>query len=184
MSTRLIILGLLQEEGPMHGYEVKQRIKHEHMEEYADISYGAIYFALNKLANESFIEKIATKQKGKRPPHDIYQITDKGRDEFLRLLRESLTVVEKEVIPLMVGIRFMGALPHEELREYLIQRKEVFERELQELERTRTQVVKQHYHEHYTEIIKAFFDYFATRLQAELKWLQSVLDKLEKGLLP
>ncbi len=183
MSTKLILLGLLLEEGPMHGYEVRQRIKHEHMEEYADISYGAIYFALNKLAQGGFIEKLTTAQRGRRPPRDVYQITEKGKKEFLRLLRENLVKIEKRIAPLDIVIRFARALPPGELREHLQRRKELLRKELQSLEKEKAEALKSHQQESYLEIMKALFDHGLLRLESEIKWLEAVLEKLERGLL-
>ena len=85
MTVRLVILGLLRER-PLHGYEIKQIIE-EHMGDWTSVAFGSIYFALDKLAEERFVEKIAVEQKGNRPSRSVYQMTAAGRDEFLRLLR-------------------------------------------------------------------------------------------------
>jgi len=183
MSAKLIILGLLQE-GPMHGYEVKQRIEREEMAEWAGISYGAIYSALNKLARDGFVEKISTKQVGKRPSRDVYQITESGHDEFLRLLREALGAAEHRVIPIDVGIRFMGALPHAEAQALLRQHKETLEEVLAHHVEERAQIVARYEHAPYLEGICVLFDHGIFHLEAEVKWLGQVLDKLEQGLLP
>ena len=86
MSTRLVMLGLLRER-PLYGYEIKHIIE-EHMGDWTNIAFGSIYFALGKLAEEGFIEQVAVEQEGRRPSRSVYQITEEGRDEFLRLLRE------------------------------------------------------------------------------------------------
>ena len=62
MSTRLVILGLLRDR-PLYGYEIKHIIE-EHMGDWTSIAFGSIYFALNKLAEEDFIEKTGTTQEG------------------------------------------------------------------------------------------------------------------------
>lgn len=183
MSAKLIILGLLQE-GPMHGYEIKQRIKREEMAEWAGISYGAIYSALNKLARDGFVEKISTEQVGKRPSRDVYQITKSGHDEFLRLLQEALSVAEHRVTPIDVGIRFMGALPHAEAQALLRQHKETLEEVLAYHIEERTRIAAQHEHAPYLEGICTLFDHGIIHMQAEIEWLGEVLDKLERGLLP
>jgi Fe2+ or Zn2+ uptake regulation protein len=58
MSVKLVILGLLRER-PLYGYEIKQIIE-EHMGDWTSIAFGSIYFALDKLAKEGFVEKVAT----------------------------------------------------------------------------------------------------------------------------
>jgi DNA-binding PadR family transcriptional regulator len=86
MSTRLVILGLLRDQ-PLHGYEIKQIIE-EHMGDWTSIAFGSIYFALGKLSEEGLIEMAVTEKKGNRPSRSVYQITESGRSEFLRLLKE------------------------------------------------------------------------------------------------
>jgi len=180
MSTKLIILGLLQE-SPMHGYEIKQRIKREEMAEWAGVSYGAIYSALNKLARDGFVEKVSTEQVGNRPSRDVYQITKNGRGEFLRLLREALSVLEHRVPSIDVGIRFMGTLPHAEARALLRQHKETLEEVLTRHIEERIQSVAQYEHTPYLEGICVLFDHGIIHVQAEIEWLDQVLDKLERG---
>jgi DNA-binding PadR family transcriptional regulator len=183
MSAKLIILGLLQE-SPMHGYEVKQRIEREEMAEWAGISYGAIYSALNKLARDGFVEKIGTEQVGHRPSRDVYQITESGHDEFLRLLREALSMPEHRVSSIDVGIRFMGALPHAEGQALLRQHKETLEEVLAYHVKERSHIVAQYEHTPYLEGICVLFDHGIIHVRAEIEWLDQVLDKLRRGQLP
>ena len=183
MSAKMIILGLLQE-GPMYGYEIKQRIKHEAMAEWAGVSYGAIYSALNKLARDGFVEKVGTEQVGKRPSRDVYQVTESGREEFLRLLREVLSTAEYQVTPIDVGIRFMGALPQAEAQALLRQHKETLEEMLAYHFEERAQIAAQYEHTPFVEGICVLFDHGIAHLEAEIGWLGQVLDKLEQGLLP
>jgi DNA-binding PadR family transcriptional regulator len=182
MSAKLIILGLLQE-GPMHGYEVKQRIEREEMAEWAGISYGAIYSALNRLARDGFVEKAGTEQVGKRPSRDVYRVTESGHDEFLRLLREALSVAEHRISPIDVGTRFMGALPRAEAQALLRRHKETLEEVLAHHIQERARIVTGYEHTPYLEGICVLFDHGITHVQAEIKWLDQVLDKLERGLL-
>jgi len=183
MVAKLVILGLLRD-GPMHGYEIKRRIEHEEMAEWAGISYGAIYFALNELTKEGFVEQIGTQRVGRRPSRKIYRITERGREEFLVLLRQTLSMVENRIDPLDVGLRFMDALPRQELRSLLGLRKEKLKNIFALLAQERDQLVAQHREEPFLETICTIVDHGLAQLQAEIRWLTGVLDKLEKGLLP
>ena len=117
MSTRLVILGLLREQ-PLHGYEIKHIIE-EHMGDWTSIAFGSIYFALGKLSEEGLIKMVATEKTGNRPSRSIYQITEAGRAEFLRLLREVWNEPERQYFAIDVGLAFMNALPAEEIKGYL-----------------------------------------------------------------
>jgi DNA-binding PadR family transcriptional regulator len=113
MTVRLVILGLLRER-PLYGYEIKQIIE-EHMSNWTSIAFGSIYFALDKLAEEKFVEKVEIEQQGKRPSRSVYQIMDAGREEFLRLLRESWQQFEREYYPLDICLFFLDSLPLKEV---------------------------------------------------------------------
>jgi DNA-binding PadR family transcriptional regulator len=184
MLTRLIILGLLLEQGPMHGYQIKSRTEHEAMSEWAGISYRAIYFALKKLAEEGFVEKIGTEQVGKRPSRDVYQIIEEGQEEFLRLLRQTLGAVEYEATPVDIGVRFMSALPRQEGQALLEKRWDTLEHERQALTEEWAGFVQGHEGAPYFEGARVLFDHWLVRLEAELSWLRGVIEKLEQGLLP
>ena len=82
MSTRLVILGFLRGQ-PLYGYEIKQMIEHV-MGDWTNIAFGSIYYALGKLAEDRFVEKVGTEQEGGRPSRTVYQITDAGREGVIR----------------------------------------------------------------------------------------------------
>ena len=79
----MVLLGLLHDR-PLYGYEIKQLIE-AHMGDWTSIAFGSIYFALDKLAEDGLAEKVAVEQSGSRPSRSVYQITQTGKAEFLRL---------------------------------------------------------------------------------------------------
>ena len=177
MSTRLVILGLLMRERPLYGYEIKSIIE-EQMGDWTNIAFGSIYFALGKLADEGFVERVATEQEGKRPSRSIYQITDKGRDEFLRLLRQLWGGFDRQFFPFDIGLFFMNALPRDEILDYLDNRV------------TQLEMVLQHLDEHQTEemvndeipaLANAIFDHTRMHTQAELDWMKDLRGKVKTG---
>ncbi|MGB8213447.1 MAG: PadR family transcriptional regulator [Anaerolineales bacterium] len=176
MSTRLVILGLLRDQ-PLHGYEIKQIIE-EHMGDWTSIAFGSIYFALGKLSEEGLIEMVATEKQGNRPSRSIYQITDAGRMEFLRLLREVWSGVEREYFAIDVGLAFMNALPPEEIQGYLRQRVAQLEGILQFL--------GSHEQEQMTQpdvpaSAVAIFEHSRAHFTAELAWTKELLEKMQSG---
>ena len=179
MSVRLVILGLLRER-PLHGYEIKQIIE-EHMGDWTSIAFGSIYFALGKLAEEGFIEKIATEKEGGRPSRSIYQITEAGREEFLRLLREIWGEVERRYFAFDVGLFFMEALPAEEVRGYLRGRVAQLEATVQHVAAHRAERLAD---ERVPRLAGPIFDHTLAHLQAELAWTEDLLAKVEQGEYP
>ena len=179
MSTRMVILGLLRER-PLYGYEIKHIIE-DHMGDWTNIAFGSIYFALGKLAEEDFIEKIATEQEGNRPSRSVYQITDSGRAEFLRLLREVWSEVERHYFAIDIGLFFMEALPIEEVKGYLQERVAQMEAILQHIDTHQNEQLE---HEQVPRLAAAIFDHSRGHFQTELVWTRDLLDKVEQGEYP
>jgi DNA-binding PadR family transcriptional regulator len=179
MSTRLVILGLLRER-PLYGYEIKSIIE-DHMGDWTNIAFGSIYFALGKLAEEGFIEKVATEQSGNRPSRSIYQITDAGRDEFLRLLRQVWAEFHRQFFPFDIGLFFMDALPREEIIAHLQNRAGQLESVLQHLEGHQSEEMQK---EEVPRLAKAMIDHTRVHIQAELAWTRDFLTKVKSGECP
>jgi DNA-binding PadR family transcriptional regulator len=176
VTTRLVILGLLRER-PLYGYELKHMIE-EHMGDWTSIAFGSIYFALGKLHEEGFVEKVAIEQEGGRPSRTIYQITAAGQEEFLRLLREVWGEVERHYYAIDVGLAFMDALPVEEIKGYLRQRVAELEAIVAHVTAHRTEQMA------LSEVPRtaaAVFDHGLAHFRAELHWTQDLLAQVERG---
>ena len=81
----MAILGLLRE-GPMHGYELRQRLVDFG---FWRISFGSIYPALRRLEKSGFIE--ARPGSGRRKEHAI---TAEGKEHFQEILEDESSEVE------------------------------------------------------------------------------------------
>jgi len=176
MTVRLVILGLLRQRA-LYGYEIKQIIE-DHMGDWTSIAFGSIYFALDKLAEEGFIEKIGVEQQGKRPSRSVYEITQSGRDEFLRLLREGWQQIEQEHYALDICLFFLDSLPLHEIKDYLRMRLTVLQETLKHIESHRGEQLS---NPHVPRLAGAIFDHSLAHTQAELNWLSDFLSKLESG---
>ena len=176
MTVRMVILGLLRER-PLYGYEIKQIIE-EHMSDWTSIAFGSIYFALDKLAEEKFVEKVEVEQEGKRPSRSVYQITQLGREEFLRLLRDSWQQFERQYFSLDICLFFLDSLPIEEVKKYLQIRKSTLQAALGQIEGHRTEQLAL---PEITPLAAAIFNHTLVHTQAELDWVTDLLQKLESG---
>jgi DNA-binding PadR family transcriptional regulator len=176
MSTRLVILGFLRGQ-PLYGYEIKRMIE-QIMGDWTNIAFGSIYFALKKLAEEGFVEKVGTEQEGGRPSRTVYQITDAGREEFVRLLREVWDSVERQTFVFDIGLSFMSALPIEEVKGYLRKRVTHLEHILQYLEAHQAEELAD---EHVPDrLASAVFEHHRRHLQTELDWTRDLLQNVEQ----
>jgi DNA-binding PadR family transcriptional regulator len=179
MTVRLVILGLLRER-PLYGYEIKQIIE-EHMSDWTSIAFGSIYFALDKLAAEGFVEQVEVEQKGKRPSRSVYQVTESGREEFLRLLRESWQQVERQYFSVDICLFFLETLPLDEIKNYLRMRQATLQTMLEHIQSHRDEQMAL---PEIPQLAAAIFDHTLVHTQAELSWVTDLLQKLESGVYP
>ena len=175
MSTRLVMLGLLRER-PLYGYEIKHIIE-EHMGDWTNIAFGSIYFALKKLSEGGFVEKVAVEQEGSRPSRTIYQITEEGRAEFLRLLREVWRELERHYYATDIGLAFIEALPSEEVKGYLGDRIAGLEDILQQLDEHKEEILAM---EEIPRKAAAVFEHSRVHFEAELAWTRDLLTEIEQ----
>lgn len=176
MSTRLVILGMLREK-PLYGYEIKHIIE-EHMGDWTSIAFGSIYFALDKLAQEGMIDKVATEREGRRPSRSIYQITSQGRDEFLRLLRQVWQNIQHLYFDVDIALFFLNALPPDEIKGYLHKKVMHYEKALEYLEQHEKEQMQ---YEYVPQVAHDIFRHSKVHMAAELEWTRNLLSRLENG---
>jgi DNA-binding PadR family transcriptional regulator len=77
-SIRLFILDSLARGGPMHGHQLRLLAEKEHVQEWTDITVGALYGAIKRLAAEDLIEEVRAEREGAYPERQVYAITAAG----------------------------------------------------------------------------------------------------------
>jgi hypothetical protein len=87
-ATRLLVLGAVRIFQPIHGYDLRRELMSWHADEWANISFGSIYFALKKMTADGLLEEVDTGRSGGRPEKTRYRLTAAGETEFQSLLRE------------------------------------------------------------------------------------------------
>lgn len=170
MSVRLVLLGLLHEK-PLYGYEIKQIIE-EHMGDWTSIAFGSIYFALDKLAGEGLVEKVATEQPGNRPSRSVYQITSRGDEEFLRLLRQSWQSLERQYFDVDICLFFLDRLSIKEVKGYLQARVAKLEGIMRHL---KSHEAEQMAIPEIPPQARAIFRHSTIHFQSELEWTRELL---------
>jgi len=175
MNIRLVILGLLQRR-PMHGYEIKQEIERG-MGDWTDIAFGSIYFAISKLAEEQSISESGKEKVGNRPSRIIYTITEKGRQEFIRILRDEWRSEQRNYYPVDLAVYFMSFLSKEEVRGYLERMILKTGDSLQELEAHAGDLKNNPY---IPPLAFAIIDHTRRHLCAERDWLEDLASSLDE----
>jgi DNA-binding PadR family transcriptional regulator len=116
MTTRLMVLGLLSER-PMSGYEILQAMQMTKADMWAGILTGSIYHALKKMEQEGLVFLDAVERTGHRSKA-TYRLTERGRAELVRLVRESLAA-SSVAFPtgLYAALSFLHLLPRQDILE-------------------------------------------------------------------
>ena len=120
--SRLMILGLLAERGPMHGHQIRRAGELANAEVWGGITGGALYAELRKLSGEALIRAVREEQVGRRPARTVYAITEEGHLELAIQRDAALDVVFGSADPVSVVLLFAAGGNVADLRERLAAR--------------------------------------------------------------
>lgn len=114
-AIRLLVLGAVRQHGRAHGYQVRNDLEYWGAHEWSNAKPGSIYHALKQMAKQGLLlaHEIAPSTAG-GPPRTEYEITQRGTEEFLSLLREALVSYDQKMDVVSSGIGFIVHLPREE----------------------------------------------------------------------
>lgn len=175
-TTRLLILGALRFMQPAHGYAVREELESWDADTWANIAYGSIYHALNKMADEGLVRTVDTESVDNRPARTTYVITETGEQEFQRLLHDYWWNYRSPVDPFFAAYSFFTELPEDDQMPALLERRSAVEGTLRR----------------YESLVEAFSTgkpphvvlhakLWIARLEAELRWLDEVIDLVLSG---
>lgn len=111
MSLKHALLGILGH-SPMSGYEVKQFFDSS-VQHFWNAELSQIYPTLKSLEESGFVQKHVEIQEN-RPNRKVYEITDAGRGEFVRWVRETPAPADLRD-PFMIKVFFGTQVPLEDL---------------------------------------------------------------------
>ncbi|MEU8622415.1 PadR family transcriptional regulator [Streptomyces sp. NPDC048623] len=119
-AIRLLVLGAVKQHGRAHGYQVRNDLEYWGAHEWSNAKPGSIYHALKQMAKQGLLvaDESAPSTAG-GPPRVEYEITDAGREEYLRLLREALSTYDQQMDVLSAAVGFIVDLPRAEAVELL-----------------------------------------------------------------
>lgn len=181
-SARLLILGVLRIKQPTHGYDIRRELESWRVDQWTNLAYGSIYHALSRMTKEGLVEPASDDRSEKqRPARIVYSITERGEQEFQRLLREYWWEPKPIVDPFQVAVTFMNAVPADELVAALRARRDLLNAELKILEQaTKLKMSPPDTPRHISENMRLA----AARVEAERRWVEEAIEKVERGELP
>ena len=179
-AIRTLLLGVLVQGGPRHGYEIRQELESWNAEQWANIAYGSIYFALKKMSQEGLIKALEDKD-DEKPGRILYEVTETGRNQFMELLRKQWWEQKPIIDPFQVALTFMNCMPKDELilaLEHKADSLRAFIKSMNYI--TPMRMADATWPRHITEN----FRLATAHLQAELKWIEGAIKKVKNDELP
>lgn len=166
MIKQLLLLGVLSE-SDMHGYRLNEYV-HQAMGMYTDIKKSTIYYTLDHLEKEGYVEQ-EVEREGRRPERRVYKITGKGNEYFLELLRKHLSEYTRTYYADDIGIAFMHRLQPDEARRLLTEKREKIQSALKSFREQPKNDENRRY----------VVSHNIAHLEADLAWIYSILMELD-----
>ena len=106
----------------MSKYEVATTLRTRHGEDAIKIRFGSLYSVIAQLSDRGWIAAHETAQRGNRPEHTKYRLTDAGRDALRAWMRDLLAEPVKEYPKFEAALSLMAVLPYAEVADRLGER--------------------------------------------------------------
>jgi DNA-binding PadR family transcriptional regulator len=173
----LTVLCLLRAR-PMHPYELQQRIRDWHKDEFLDLKRGSLYHAIDRLRRDELIEAVETRREGRRPERTVYRLTDKGGQTIQDWLRDMLARPARETNQFFAALSFLPTLHPDVVQEQLRQRVQSLEAEITCLNTVLATMVPR-----IGRLVLVEVEYRRAMKEAERTWVLALLDDLRSGAL-
>jgi DNA-binding PadR family transcriptional regulator len=164
-------------DGPMHPYEMQQRIRDHAYDQAVKITHGSLYHSVERLAASGLIEPLETSREGRRPERTIYAVTAAGRDAAQMRLAELLRHPVEEFPLFGTGLAFVNLLPEDEVARLLRGRTVALEAALAGHQTAHDSLRKQGL-DRYKLLDQ---EWLIARLRGELEFVRGLVDDLEDG---
>jgi DNA-binding PadR family transcriptional regulator len=172
-SIRLFILGSLDERGPMHGHQLRLLAEQEHVNLWTDISVGALYGAIKRLAAEGLIVEARVEREGAYPERQVWQISDAGHESLRGMRFDGLRRIVIKPDPFDLAFTKLDADALDLLPETITARIRALEAMIADSESHLTHVEK-----YLTKAEKFVMSHKTDRLRAEVDWHTELLKQL------
>lgn len=161
----------------MHPYRMQQLIKERGKDEVINVRQRAsLYQTINRLQRDGLVAVSSTMRDEKRPERTIYKLTDAGYRKTQIWLREVLSTPSREFPEFPAAISFLPLLAPDDALHQFEKRASLL---TEEVARIDAQVQSA------TDTVPRLFllemEYLQVTLNAELKWVCSVIADLRAG---
>lgn len=174
----LAVLGLL-EAGPLHPYGIQQRIKQWGKDQVVNVGQRAtLYKMISRLEESGLIAVHDTERDQRYPERTTYRITETGQAAAQRWLSEILSTPRNEFPEFPAGLSFLPLITPQQASELLKRRQAVLTQRLTETEEQLATALKD---QRLPRVTQLEAEYLRTLIEAELRWVTSILADLRNG---
>lgn len=157
----------------MHGHQLRQLAEKEHVDEWTDVTVGALYGALKRLHAEGLIEEVRVEREGAYPERQVWGITHEGRVALSSLRLEGLRDIVMKPDPFDLAVSRLDRSRIDELPAMLDARILKLQAMLSE------NVTHTGYIAQYLTPLETFvMQHKADRLRSELAWHEELAHRL------
>lgn len=169
----VMVLALLRE-GDMHPYEMLRLMRARHDDRLLTITNGTLYHTVSRLHRAGLIDELGIGREGNRPERTIYALTDAGREAVMTWVQRELPRIDRPA-DFRIALAEAHNLERADVIECLRSRRDALDEghvvHRDGLVDARAKAVP--------EQVLVEFDRQEVLLGAELRWLDSLLARLE-----
>ncbi len=169
----VMALALLRE-GDMHPYEMVRLMRARRDERLLTITNGTLYHTVGRLQREGLIDEVGIDREGNRPERTTYTLTDAGADVLVDWLRRELSGIDRPA-----EFRIALAEAHNLERADVIECLQGRRLALDESHAQHRDGLRGARHKGVPEQVLVEFERQEVLLDAELRWIDSLIDRLE-----
>lgn len=167
----LIVLSLLCEKS-MHGYQLNLELERRDVRDWGGISRPQVYYSLDKLAEQGFVEIAGDPTPSGGPEKRSYRTTPAGRKALAQSLESENWSTQRTIPPFLTWMAMSGRARPEAVRRQIDQRRAFLKQELKRERATFAELMR----ETGAMIAPArlMVDLTIRHFETELRWLRKV----------
>jgi DNA-binding PadR family transcriptional regulator len=177
-AIRLLVFAAVRQHGRAHGYQVYSDLEFWGAHEWSTAKPGSIYHALKQMAKQGLLnayEDAPSTAGG--PRRTEYEMTERGTETYLELLRESLVAYDQRPDVLSSALGCMVDLPRREVLDLLTER-------VRRMEEWRTAVLEHYVPQEGAEKLGhlgELMDFWVHSADTGAAWTRGLISRIEGG---
>jgi len=172
----LAVLALLLE-APMHPYRMQRLIKERGKDQVINVQQRAsLYQVIDQLLRAGLITFWETTRDEGYPERTVYRLTEKGRDTAISWLREMLSTPAQEFPEFPAAVSLLPILTTEDALQQFERREATLSDKIAAIDKE-----MQTYAASLPRLFLLEAEYMREVLEAELKWVRSIIADLRSG---